>query len=170
MITDLGTASIAVAVPGALDASVAIGVACGIAAPNVDAQLTALASFTPSLNLSFVAQLDIAASIATNINGAITAGIAPPSLDAQIDLSLDIIADLQATLLLIQAQAAIGIALGDLLATGGLRLLTYSGPQDDFGGELATELGAPTTSCNALVLLTTSGATWTAMQGIFKTS
>lgn len=170
MITDLGSATLAVTVPGAAGAAAAIGVACGIAAPDVTAQLSALASFTPTVSLSFAAQLDIAASIVSNINAAIAAGITPPSLDAQIALSVDIIADLQAKLALIEAQAAIGIALGSLLATAGVRTLTYSGPQDDFGAELAAELGAPTTSCNALVLLTTSGAAWTAMQTLFRAS
>lgn len=170
MITDLGSATLSVVVPGAASAVVAIDIACGIAAPDVSAQLTALASFTPTLNLSFAAQLDIAASIVTNINAAITAGITPPSLDAQIALSVDIIADLQAKLVLIEAQAAIGIALGDLLANAGVRTLVYSGPQDDFGSELSAELGAPTTACNALVLLTTNGATWTAMQSLFTTA
>lgn len=167
MITDHGTATLAVAVPGAAGAAVAIDVACGIAAPDVTAQLAALASFTPTLSLSFAAQLDIATDILTNINAAIAAGITPPSLDAQVSLSLDIIADLQAKLLSIQAQAAIGIALSDLLATAGVRVLTYAGPQDDFGSELATELGGATTSSNAVVLLTSSGAAWTAMQSLF---
>lgn len=170
MITDLGSASLTIIVPGAAGATVAISVVCGIAAPDVSAQLTALASFTPSLNLSFAAQLDIAASIVTNLNAAITAGITPPSLDAQIALSLDIIADLQTKLLLIEAQAAIGIALSGLLANGSVRTLVYSGPQDDFGSELSAELGAPTTSCNGIVLLTSNGTSWTAMQSIFRTS
>jgi hypothetical protein len=170
MIADLGTASLAVAVPGAASAAVAIDVSCGIAAPNVEAQLTALASFTPSVSLSLAAQLDIATSTVANIEASIAAGITPPSLSAQVDMALAIIAELEAKLVTVQAQLAISVALQAQLATGGVRLLTYSGARDAFGAELAAELGVGAASCNALVLLTESGAAWTAMQGVFKTS
>lgn len=156
MITDLGTASIAVAVPAA-------DVAAFMAAADANAQLTALLDFSPQVNLSYAAQLDLLASMVANVEAAIAAGLTPPGLSAQVSAA----AALSATL---SANLAIIAAIQTALATGDLRLLAYSGPQDDFGSELSTELGASTTSCNALVLLTTSGATWTAMQELFKTS
>jgi hypothetical protein len=170
MITDLGSMTIAAIVPAAADATAAIDVSTGIAAPDVSAQLTALASFTPSASLSLADQLTIAQSIVTNIQAAITAGITPPSLSLQAAVAAEIITALQAKLATIEAQVDFSVALQALLATGSVRLLVFSGDQDDFGAELATELGAPTTICNALVLLTTSGASWTAMQGVFRTS
>lgn len=170
MITDLGSLTLGVVVPGAASAAVAIDVACGIAAPNVSAQLEALASFTPSAGLSLAAQLSIAQSIVTNIQASIALGIEPPSLADQVAAAAAIIAQLEAQLATVEAQAAIGVALAGLLATGGVRLLRYDGPQNAFGAELSAALGADPTSCNALVLLTTSGAAWTAMQGVFKTS
>lgn len=170
MITDLGSLTLGVVVPGAASAAVAIDVACGIAAPNVSAQLEALASFTPSAGLSLAAQLSIAQSIVTNIQASIALGIEPPSLADQVAAAAAIIAQLQAQLVTVEAQAAIGVALAGLLATGGVRLLTYAGAVEDLGPEVAEWLGADPASCNALVLIATSGGTWAAMQGVFKTS
>lgn len=170
MITDLGSLTLGAVVPAAAEAAVAIDVTADIAAPDVSAQLTALASFTPVAELSLAAQLEIAQAIVANIQQAITLGITPPSLTLQAEIAAGITADLTAKLGTIEAQVAIAAALQALLATGGVRLLRYSGAQNAFGAELAAALGPDPSSCNALVLLTTSGATWTAMQGVFKTS
>jgi hypothetical protein len=170
MITDLGSHTLAEIVPAAADATAAIEVTADIAAPNVSAQLTALASFTPSVTLSLADQLAQAQAIVASIQAAITAGITPPSLDVQVALAAAAVAALQAKLEAIQVQVDFAAALGELLATGDVRLLAFSGAQNDLGSELAAELGGDATSAHALVLVTTSGASWTAMQGVFKTA
>ncbi len=170
MITDLGTFTLAVVVPAAASAAAAGVAACDIAAPNVSAQLSAMASFTPSAGLTLAQQLSIAQDIVSNIQDAITLGLESPSLAAQVAAAAAVTAQLTSMLASVEAQLSIVVDIQGLLATGGARLLTYAGQQDDFGAELAVELGPATTSCNALVLLTTSGATWTAMQEVFKTS
>lgn len=170
MITDLGSLTLAAVVPAAAAAAVAINVSCGIAAPNVSAQLTALLSFSATVSLSLAAQLDLVAAITANLQAAITLGLTPPTLSAQLDAAIALKLTLEGFLLSIQAQLAIAVALQALLATGGVRLLKYSGPQNTFDTELGTALGSSSASCNALVLLTTTSASWTAVQGVFKTS
>jgi hypothetical protein len=168
----LGTFSLAVAVPGAATANVALDVAASIAAPNVSAQITAAASFTPSLSLGLDQLLAIANAILDNIAAAIAA--IPPipvlSLDAQVALAASVKADLDAMLLVVEAQVAIQIQIAALLATGGVVAYAWDGANNALGAALAAELGGATTHSNAIILYTTSGVTWTAMQGLFKTT
>jgi hypothetical protein len=156
MIADLGSLTLATIVPAAATASF-------IAAADANAQLDAMLDFQPVANLSYSAQLSLLTSMTANVQAAIDAGLSPPSLSAQVTAG----ATLSAT---INANLAIVAAIQTALLAGSVRLLTYSGQQDDFGDELDAHLGAPTTSVNALVLLTSNGASWTAMQELFKTS
>ncbi|KYF64528.1 hypothetical protein [Sorangium cellulosum] len=170
MITDYGSLTLGVVVPGAASAAAAIDVACGVAAPNVSAQLTALASFTPSAGLTLVQQLEIAQNIVSNIQDAIALGLESPSLAVQAAVAAAITADLQAKLLTVQAQLDAAVELQGLLATGGVRLLKFVGVQNAFGAELAAELGPGSGATYALVLLTNGGDAWTAVEGVLKTS
>lgn len=171
-LVNLGSMSIAVAVPAAAQANAALDVAIGIAAPNVTAQITAAASFTPSLSLSFLDMIALAEQIIANIEAAIAA--IPPipvlDLDAQVNLALSVKADLEAMLLVVNAQLTIQLAIASLLATGGVMAYAWDGPNDALGPALTTALGGATTHSNAIILYTTSGATWTAMQSFFKTT
>jgi len=168
----LGSMSIAVAVPAAAEANAALDVAIGIAAPNVTAQITAAASFTPSVSLSFLDMIAMAEQIIANIEAAIAA--IPPipvlDLDAQVNLALSVKADLEAMLLVVNAQLTIQLAIASLLATGGVVAYAWDGANDALGPALTTALGGATTHSNAIILYTTSGATWTAMQSFFKTT
>jgi hypothetical protein len=166
----LGSMSIAVAVPAAAEANAALDVAIGIAAPNVTAQITAAASFTPSLSLSFLDMIALAEQIIANIEAAIAA--IPPipvlDLDAQVNLALSVKADLEAMLLTVNAQLTIQLAIASLLATGGVVAYAWDGPNDALGPALTTALGGATTQSYAVILYTTSGVTWTAMSSFFK--
>lgn len=168
----LGTLSLAVAVPGAAEANAALDIAASIAAPNVSAQITAAASFTPSASLTLTDLLAIAEAILDNINAAIAAIPPIPILDlsAQVALAASVKADLDAMLLTVNAQVDIQIAIAALLATGGVVAYVWDGANNDLGPALTTELGGATTHSNAIILYTTSGATWTAMQSFFKTT
>lgn len=168
----LGSLSLGVAVPGAAAANAALDVAASIAAPNVSAQITAAASFTPSVSLGLDDLLALANTILDNILAAIAA--IPPipvlSLDAQVALAADIKADLDAMLLVVQAQVDIHVQIASLLATGGVVAYAWDGANNALGPALTTELGGATTHANAIILYTTSGVTWTAMQQLFKTT
>jgi len=168
----LGSLSLGVAVPGAATANAALDVTIGIAAPNVTAQITAAASFTPSVSLGLDELLAIAEAILSNIEAAIAA--IPPipvlSLDAQVALAASVKADLDAMLALVNAQLAIQVEIAGLLATGAIVAYAWDGANNALGPALTTELGGATTHSNAIILYTTSGASWTAMQAFFKTT
>lgn len=155
MITDLGSLTLAVIVPAAATAAF-------MAAADANAQLTALADFQPVAILSYSAQLDLLANMIANVEAAIAAGLSPPDFSAQVSAAATLSATLSANLTILAG-------IQSALAAGSVRLLVYSGPQDDFGSELATELGSDTTDVDALVLLTSVGASWTAIETIFKT-
>jgi hypothetical protein len=98
------------------------------------------------------------------------AGITPPSIDIQIALILAQIAELSASL-------AIIVEFGGFMAAAGVHLYAYNGTVSNMAVDLDGQLfdGVPGgtgggQSCNALVLLTTIGATWTAMSGVFQVS
>lgn len=171
-LVSLGSLSLGVAVPGAASANAALDIACGIAAPNVSAQITAVGNFSPSVSLSFADQIALANQIIANLEAAIAA--IPPiptlSLQAQVDLALAIKADLEVLLATIQAQVAIQVQIASLLATAGVSGYAWDGAKNALGGAISTALGPATTHSNAIVLLTTVGASWTAMQALFKTT
>src|SRR5690349_216909 len=126
-LVNLGTMTIETALVGNAEANVALGVVNGIAAPNVSAQITALASFTPSLNVDFTAQLALIDQMIANIEAAIAA--IPPiptlSLSAQVALAVSVSASLQAVLSLIQLKVDLQVQLAGFLATGNLRLYAW---------------------------------------------
>jgi hypothetical protein len=171
-ITNLGTVTVGVAVPGAVEANAALLISANIAVPNVTGQITALASFSPQLSLSFADQLTLAADISANISAAIAA--IPPiptlTLSAQIALAASVLADLNATLATINAQLTIQANLASLLSTAGVSLLRWSGNNNDFGPALTTYLGGATTPEDGIIMYTANGATFTAMSGILKVS
>jgi hypothetical protein len=168
----LGSLSLAVAVPGAASANASLAISNGVAAPNVSAQISAVASFSPSVTPDFAAQLAMAEAIVANIEAAIAA--LPPipilSLSAQVDLALAVKADLLATLAIINAQVTIQAQIAALLAVAGVVAYAWDGANNALGPALTTELGGGATHSNALILYTTSGTTWTGMQSFFKTT
>ena len=168
MITSLGSASLAVLVPGAAAEAARLVAACGIAAPNVEGQLSAIGTFTPQVQMSYPQQLAIAQQIVSQLQALIAAGLEPPDFTAQVVLAGQVHASLYA--LLSAVQGYLSASIGSLLATAGVSGYVFDGPKNTFGGELATALGAGTESAHAIVLLTSAGATWTAMQSLFKTS
>ncbi len=169
-VADLGSVTVGAAVPAGPALSAAVDASVGIAAPDVSAQVSAVASFSPSAMLSLTQLLDAANAVVANIQAAIVAGLTPPSLAAQAALGASVQVDLTAKLATLQAQLNLALGLDELFAQAGVRVLTFSGQQKDFGGELATALGPDATNANAVVLLTQSAAAWTAMQGVLKTS
>lgn len=170
-LTDLGTTSIGVAVPGALSACVAGEAGINVVLPDIAARLALVLGFNATvLPPDFNADLSLTTSIAANLTTSIGLGITPPSISAQMSASLDAQATLSALSVAANAQLSILLNLAALLATAGVRLFAFSGNAETLGGELTTALSGDGNPAHALVLLTESGATWTAMQNIFRTA
>lgn len=172
----LGSLTLEAAIPGAAAAALAGEAGIGLALPDIQARLEALASFAPT-PVDFSASIALAQSIIANIQAAAALGITPPSLDAQIAIVAGIVADLQAAVVSINAQLTIVVDFLNLLTAAGVHGYVYSGTVGNLGGELSVELagGVPGgagagEACNALVLVTTSSGTWATMGQVFKTT
>ena len=169
----LGSLTLADALPGAAAAGAAGVAGIGLALPDLSARLSALASFAP-IPSNFAADIALAQSIVVSIEAAITAGISPPSLDAQVAIVAGLVADLEAALSSINAQLSLVTDFLAILGTGGIFGYTYAGPANGLGGDFTTELasgfpgGGATDATNAILLATTTPATWTAMSAVFK--
>lgn len=159
MLTYVGSLSLAAAVP-------VVATVFAEAIADLEARITALGAAIPTFTPPAV-QLELAKSIVAAIEANIALGITPPSIDLQIGLFLAQIAELEASLQIV-------LDIKNLFAAAGVHVYVYDGDADAFGGELTTELaggfpgGAPTDHTNAIVLATTSGATWSAMAQVFQ--
>lgn len=157
--TYLGQETIGTHVPGPL---VLMAAAMG----DVQARLTALLSFAPSITPpSIAADLEVAASIVANLNASIT--IEPPSIELQVEIMANLT-------LALQLQLKILVDFTALFATAGLYAYAYDGTAANFGTELGAEVGggfpggAGGDHVNALILATSIPACWLAISQIFK--
>ena len=174
-LTYLGSLTLAAALPGA-----AAGFAAGIdgislALPDIQARLDALLAFSPQ-PISFTANVALAQQIVASLQLVISLGISPPDISAQIAIIASLVASLYATISLINARLSIVIDLSALLDAAGVFAYSYAGAADGLGPALTAELSAGfpggtggAQAANAIVLATTTPATWTAMQGVFAT-
>lgn len=169
MITPLGTLTLAVALPGA-DAAATAGIA-GIngALPDIQSRIAALSAFAPT-PISYPIDKAAAVSIQGSIQLAIDSGIPAPSLSAQIAIVQALVTALNAIVTAVNANLTIVTNFAALLAAGGVAAYAFDGAQNVLGSELAAALGGSTAHANAIVLVTQNGATWTSMQGVFKTA
>ena len=151
----VGEMSVGAAVPAGVELA-------AIADATAGAQLTALAGFNVSVDLGGLsADLLLAGQIAAGIQAAITAGLTPPSVQAQLDIVAALKAELEALL-------AIVANLVGLFATAGVKVYAWDGTASALGAALTSELAGDGNHSNALILLTEIGATWTAMGSVFK--
>lgn len=169
-VADLGTMTLGAAIPAGLSLVAAVELSVGIAAPDITAQLALAVGFEAQASLDMNAQIDIALAIIAQLEAAITLGITAPSLSLQASIAVDVSADLSLKLGTLNAQLSLALGLGLLFAEAGVRVLTFDGAQNDFGAELTTELGGDTSQAWAVVLLTQASAAWTAMQGVLTAS
>lgn len=173
-LTYIGELTLAVAMPAAFDAALAGAAAINLGLPELNAQLAAFAAFTPLLG-NFAADIALANSIIAAINAAIAAGIGEIGLDVQVAIVAALVLDLEAILLQINLNLTLILNFISLVAAGGVHAYAYDGQVGAFGVEVTAALsggvpggGGPTEHCNALVLATTIGATWTVMGQVFK--
>lgn len=169
-VSDLGSMTLGAAIPAGLALVAAVELTVGIAAPDITAQLALAASFEAEISLDINAQIDIALSIIAQLQASLALGLTAPSLSLQASIAVDISADLSIKLGLLNAQLSLALGFGVFFAEAGVRVLVFDGAQDDFGSELAAELGADTSQAWAVVLLTQASAAWTAMEGVLLTS
>lgn len=134
---------------------------------RVDALIAAQAQISVSMP-ALSAQIDLAASIIANLQAAIAVGITPPSVSAQVSIMVA---------LLVALEAQLALMLGIPFVTAGVHVYAYAGTAGAFGADVTAALTAgfpggtgAGQACNALVLATTIGATWTDMQAVFKTT
>lgn len=165
----LGSVSLGVAIPGGAACAIAGELGINLALPDIQARLAAFASFSPSLG-DFTLDLAVAGQIIASINAALAVGLTPPSLGLQLAIIAQLILDLENAVLSINAQLTIVLGFISLLANAGVDLYAWDGANNDLGPALAAERGPGTGHTNALVLVTSNGATWSAMQQVFKTS
>lgn len=158
-LTYLGSVGIGAVIPG-------VEAALSVSLTDLQARIDALLAFTP-VEIDFSVQLDLAQQIVLSIQAAITAGLVPPSISAQVALVANL-------LLGLEAQLQIILQLQNLLLTAGVDAYSYDGTVGGLGGELTAALtgglpsgGTGATHCNALVLITSIGATWAAMGEVF---
>jgi hypothetical protein len=173
VITYVGELTIGAAVPGAASAAIAGFAGINAALPDILARLAALQAFAP-LSVDFTAQLALAQAMVTSVQTGIALGIPVPSIAAQIAAVAALIAELLASVAGIAAQLEIVTDFQALLGAAGVHVYAYAGQTGSLGSELSTELttgipgGSPTDAANALVLVTTVPATWTAMSQVFQ--
>lgn len=132
---------------------------------RLDALIAAQAQIAVSMP-ALAAQIDLARSIIASLQAAIAVGITPPSVSAQVSIMAALLVALEA-----QVAAMLGVPFG----TAGVHIYVYDGAANAFGGDVTAALsgGFPggtggAQHCNAIVLATTIGATWTDMSACFK--
>lgn len=165
----LGSVSLAQALPGAQVAAAAGIAGINGALPDILARIAALLAFAPA-PISFSFNLVEAAKIVASLNLAIAAGITPPNIAAQVAQIAALVAALEVTVSAVNANLSIVTGFLGGLAAAGIDAYAWDGPRNGLGPALTSALGPSATHANALVLVTTNGATWSAMQAVFKTT
>lgn len=165
----LGSLSMAQALPGAQVAAAAGIAGINGALPDILARIAALQAFSPA-PISFAFNIIEATKIVASLNLAIAAGITPPNIAAQIAQILALLAALEATVAAVNANLSIATDFVSGLAAAGIDAYAWDGSRNALGAALTSALGPSGTHANALVLVTTNGATWGAMQAVFKTT
>jgi len=162
----LGSLSVGDVVPAALRMQ------AGLRA-NLSASVQAAASVNASLKASVADPASLLASAVHFVgSGQAAAGLAlvsPAQLLGSLNTSLSANVALSASL---QVQLAPVDALGLLLSTAGVHLYRVDNRVDHVGSDLSAALPPPgvrgTDSAQALVLMTTEPAVWTALAGVLK--
>lgn len=169
-ITEQGSLSLAQVCPFLGLSATAINVSAGAAISEVGAKVTGLLNVVTALSLPQVPALAIAGAGQALL--ALEATVAVPE-PVQLTAVLAALAELQASLVNLQAQLAFGVSLGELGSAPGIAGYTYSGTTDSLGPELGAHTsqglpgGGPNDQCNAIILATTIPATWAAMAQVF---
>lgn len=172
----VGSMSIGGAIPGADAAATAGVLGLQTALPDLAARVASLQASIAELGAivpsSFVSMAASAGALLTAINAAIaTPGLlTPPNFSGAIVALTALLGSLSATLGTVEAQLALLVSFRNTLGAAGVHVVAFDGPIGSFGSEVGVVLASPIPSGNAraVVLATTSGATWSAMSQIFR--
>lgn len=170
----LGEVTVGVAVPGCASA-VASGVAgIGVALPDLQGRIDALAAqlvILPSLGpIDPLAQLAKAQQLVASLGLMIALGIPAPSISVQVAALSAQLVVLQGAMLSVNAQLSALVALQTPLAVAGVGVYAFDGPAEDLGAELDVAVGGGTDHCNALALVAFEPAAWAALSAVMKVS
>jgi hypothetical protein len=178
--TYVGGMSIGGAVPAAGLAVTAGADGLNAAYPDIEAQIAAMvASIAQLATMPPIPSFpDMVARAAANLAGLEVAiampGLPPPPSIATAIAALTVaLTNLQNMLLGINAKLDVIADVQGLLLTAGVHAFAHDGQRSQIGAELQTAVnthvpGTGSTNTRAVVLVTTSGATWTAMQSMFR--
>jgi hypothetical protein len=166
-VTTIGSFSVGDLVPGA-----SLAVSAGVqgindALPDITARLAALAAFSP-LPVDFAASKAMALDIGANLQAAMTLGLSPPDISAQITAVTDLIAVLAAKVSAVNAQLEILTDLQASLDVESIAAYAYDGTKASLGSELGTAVGGGGTHVNALLLVATDSASWAGLSAIVR--
>jgi hypothetical protein len=148
----VGGMSIGGALPG-------VTAALALAQPDLEGRVGAMLQFSPVV-FNFAADIALLEGTMLSLKAAITAGVEPPSLDVQFDLMKLLLDELLQSL-----QAVLDFQ--NILTNAGVHVYTYTGVD---GGLVPGGFpgGSGSDNCNAIILATSSGATWAGMSAVFK--
>lgn len=175
--TYVGSLDIGASIPAATAAADAGAGGINAAFPDVAARLAALEAEVAALATmpplpSFADMLSRANALVSAITLAIaTPGLPPPPSIATAIAALSAqIADLTTMTAALNVQLTTILSFQSFLAAAGIEVIAFDGDVSTFASDVGAALIAhiPTGHCNALVLATASGATWSAMGNVFK--
>jgi hypothetical protein len=124
-------------VPSAVAAQASLDVALGVTMPELQARLARLLEAQAQLLLSPPAFAATVVAVGQLAAGLAIAGELP-ALDAQLTLLASLIAELEAMLGQLEAQAAFAADFAVLLGTAGVHMYSFLGVNDAFSGEIAS--------------------------------
>lgn len=178
--TLIGGGNLGLMVPLLGTAQASISATAAVGRPRVAGQLAgaarlglALTVAAPTANVQ--AEADAAVEVATRIAARIAAGITAPSIGLRATANAALVAALAAELGALDLQLAFALGLGALALNGGIAAYAYNGTPDSAGAAVHATLGGglpgggPTDNMKALILATSSIATWDAMGQVLKT-
>lgn len=180
MISNLGTLSVGACVPLAVTAQAQLSITIGMAMPELQAKLAGYAGVIAALtitpgSIALAAKIAAAAQVAGSLAAAAAVGL--PGVSLQAAALLAIVAEIEASIGALNLGLEFVGSMSSLLAAAGVSAHVYSGRADAFGSEFQAAFagglpsgGGPAAATNALVLATTSAATWSAMGGVFRVS
>jgi hypothetical protein len=134
---------------------------------GLQSQLAALATWQPSVVISFAAQIQLCQDIIASLEAAIAAGVTPPTIAVQVNLMVAVVAALRGSIQLM-------LNFQTLLASGGVFAYAWDGPMPNLGAVITSEFsagfrdGSGLSQGYALILGTSLSATWASMGGVFK--
>lgn len=170
--TYLGSLTVGGVMPGAAAVGVAGAAGIGAVLPDLTSRLASLLAWSPT-PITLAAQIGQLEAMIGALQAQLTLGVAPPSLATQLANLAAIVAGLEAQIAGVNVQLDIITDFQALLGAAGIHALAFAGLAGALGSELDARLASvpglgPGDTANALVLLTTVPATWTALAQLLK--